>query len=89
MIILVKYLCPLLGIPEFEKLSMPQSSPSCFAVYLHESAGIKGPIIEGDILVVNESLTPGHGDLVVAEVEGFQQLYRLWRPSARWRLLPG
>ena len=38
---------------------MRSFSPSCFAVELREGAGFEGPLIEGDVLIVDETRHSG------------------------------
>ena len=44
-------------------------------------------IHDGDLLVVDRALEAGHGDIVVAVVDGELTVKRLWRRGARVRLL--
>ncbi|MCG3146447.1 MAG: Protein UmuD [Gammaproteobacteria bacterium] len=44
-------------------------------------------IQDGDLLVVDRSLEAGHGDIVVAVVDGELTVKRLWRRGGRVRLL--
>ncbi len=44
-------------------------------------------IQDGDLLVVDRALEAGHGDIVVAVVDGELTVKRLWRRGARVRLL--
>ncbi|WP_293765858.1 translesion error-prone DNA polymerase V autoproteolytic subunit [uncultured Aquitalea sp.] len=44
-------------------------------------------ILEGDILVVNRSLAPQHGDIVVAVIDNDFTVKRLWRKQGRAALL--
>lgn len=37
--------------------------------------GVNGPIMEGDLLVVDEAKSLAHADLVVADLDGEQRLY--------------
>lgn len=53
-----------------------------------EDAKLGGPWMEGDVLVVDEARSYGHGDLVVAEEEGEYRLFRSHRVGGRCRLLP-
>lgn len=45
-------------------------------------------IQDGDLLVVDRSIEAGHGDIVVAAVDGELTVKRLWRRGGRVRLLP-
>ncbi len=44
-------------------------------------------ISDGDLLVVDRALEAGHGDIVVAVVDGELTVKRLWRRGARVRLV--
>ncbi|HMM53694.1 MAG TPA: translesion error-prone DNA polymerase V autoproteolytic subunit [Candidatus Desulfobacillus sp.] len=44
-------------------------------------------IADGDLLVVDRALEAGHGDIVVAVVDGELTVKRLWRRGARVRLV--
>ncbi len=44
-------------------------------------------IQDGDLLVVDRALEAGHGDIVVAVVDGELTVKRLWQRGARVRLL--
>lgn len=74
--------------PALENQDMSQYPPSCYLVEVSDEAGVEGPVIEGDVLVVDEARAPGHADLVVAEVEGEQRLFRTHRIGGTFRLLP-
>ncbi|SPJ33446.1 LexA family protein [Kushneria phyllosphaerae] len=87
----VNYLGPLCFQPEHPSLrgyDLSHFPNSCYAVCVGEDAGVNGPLIEGDILIVDESRVPGHGDLVLAEVESGQRLFHYWRPGYRTLLRP-
>lgn len=49
--------------------------PSCILVEISEDARRGGPCMEGDV-VVDETRSFGHADLVVAEVEGEYRLFK-------------
>lgn len=88
---LVKYLGPLHLKPDHPALygcDLSQFSNSCYAVCVGEEAGVSGPLIEGDVLIVDEGRVPGHGDLVLAEVEAERRLFHYWRPGPRTLLRP-
>jgi SOS-response transcriptional repressor LexA len=74
--------------PALEGQEVRQYPPSCYLVEVSAEAGVDGPVIEGDVLVVDEARAPGHADLVVAEVEGEQRLFRAHRIGGTFRLLP-
>ncbi|GAA0587522.1 hypothetical protein ACFQH5_16745 [Halomonas salifodinae] len=87
----LNYLGPAcLGInhPALEGYDLSRFRPSCYLVEVSAEAGVDGPVIEGDVLVVDEARAPGHADLVVAEVEGEQRLFRTHRIGGRMRLMP-
>lgn len=63
-------------------------SPNCFAVEVGPEAGVHGAVIEGDVLVVDESHSLGHDDLAVVEIDDALHLYRTFRVGPRFRLLP-
>ncbi|WP_447529827.1 hypothetical protein [Vreelandella sp. TE19] len=71
-----------------EALDCTSYAPSCFAVEVGVEAGVEGTVIEGDVLVVDESRSLGHDDLVVVEMDEALHLYRSFRVGARYRLLP-
>ncbi|WP_442907946.1 S24 family peptidase [Halomonas sp. PA16-9] len=73
------------AIAELDKRKFP---PSCFLVEISEDARPGGLWTEGDVLVVDEARSFGHGDLVVAEVEGEFRLFKSHRVGSRCRLLP-
>lgn len=74
--------------PALEGLDAVALSPSCYLVEVSEEAGVDGPLIEGDVLVVDEARRAQHADLVVVEMEGEQRLYRSHRIGGGLRLLP-
>ncbi|MCE8028795.1 hypothetical protein HOP54_08845 [Halomonas daqingensis] len=86
----VNYLGPLrAGIhPAMEGLNLKQFKAGCYLVEVSSEAGVDGPIIEGDVLVVDESRPVGHADLVVAELDGEQRLFRTHRIGGAYRLMP-
>ncbi len=53
-----------------------------------EDAGVGGPLVEGDLLVVDEQKPVQHDDLVVIELDGEQRLFRSHRIGGRMRLIP-
>ena len=63
-------------------------SPNCFAVEVGADAGVHGAVIEGDVLVVDESHSLGHDDLVVVEMDDALHLYTTFRVGSRYRLVP-
>lgn len=87
----IHYLGPLcLGIkhPALAGHELSNYPTSCYLVEVSAEAGVDGPVIEGDVLVVDEARAPGHADLVVAEMEGEQRLFRTHRIGGAFRLLP-
>lgn len=85
------YLGPLaIGIdhPALDGVDCDGYSPSCFAVEVGPDAGVHGAVIEGDVLVVDESHSLGHDDLAVVEMDDALHLYRVFRVGPRFRLLP-
>ncbi|RCV89709.1 S24 family peptidase [Billgrantia montanilacus] len=86
----VNYLGPLIAgmHPAMEGLNLKQFRASCYLVEVSDEAGVNGPIMEGDLLVVDEARKVGHADLVVAELEGEQRLFRTHRIGGAYRLLP-
>lgn len=85
------YLGPLaLGLdhPALAGVACDDYSPNCFAVEASSDAGVDGQVIEGDVLVVDESHSLGHDDLVVVEMDDALLLYRTFRIGPRFRLLP-
>ena len=55
---------------------------------LREGAGFDGPLIEGDVLIVDESRMVSNEDLAIAKLEGEHLLARGWRIGGRVRLVP-
>lgn len=87
----LNYLGPLIaGIdhPALRGYDMKQFSPSCYVVEVGEEAGVDGPLIEGDVLVVDEGRVAQHNDLVVAEVEEGQRLFQAFRIGSSLMLVP-
>lgn len=87
----VNYLGPAcLGIdhPALEGYDLSRFRPSCYLVEVSEDAGVGGPLMEGDLLVVDEQKPAQHADLVVVELEGEQRLFSSHRIGGRMRLIP-
>lgn len=85
------YLGPVtLGIdhPALDGVDCAGYSRSCFAVEVTTEAGVHGPVIEGDVLLVDEARSLGHDDFVVVEMDDALHLYRTFRVGSRYRLLP-
>lgn len=87
----VQYLAPLCmgkNHPSLRGCDLSCFSSDCYAVSVGEEAGVDGPLMEGDVLIVDEARVPGHGDLVLAEIETEQRLFHYWRPGYRTLLRP-
>ncbi|MDT0501625.1 MULTISPECIES: S24 family peptidase [unclassified Halomonas] len=87
----VNYLGPAcLGIdhPALEGYDLSRFRPSCYLVEVSEDAGVGGPLMEGDLLVVDEQKPAQHDDLVVVELDGEQRLFSSHRIGGRMRLIP-
>ncbi|WP_237673674.1 LexA family protein [Vreelandella profundi] len=85
------YLGPLaMGLehPALSGVACDEYSPNCFAVEASSEAGVHGAVIEGDVLVVDETRGLGHDDLVVVEMDDSLLLYKTFRIGPRFRLLP-
>ncbi|MBY5930802.1 hypothetical protein KUV86_16975 [Halomonas sp. DP8Y7-3] len=86
----VHYLGP--ALPEF----LPQSieldanllSPMRYLVEVHDEAGVEGDVIEGDLLVVDESRPIQHDDLVIVQSEDALRVFRCHRMGGRLLLIP-
>lgn len=74
--------------PALEDLDAHRLPASCYLVEVSEEAGVDGPIIEGDVLVVDEARPVQHGDLVVVQGDEALRLCRSHRIGGRFRLLP-
>ncbi|MCI0508625.1 hypothetical protein C8E00_103477 [Chromohalobacter marismortui] len=87
----VHYVGPLvagLDHPVMRGYDASQFSPSCYLVEVSEEAGVNGPLMEGDLLIVDEQKPAGHADLVVVDLEGEQRLFKSHRIGGRLRLMP-
>ncbi|MEO1852727.1 hypothetical protein [Chromohalobacter sp.] len=87
----VHYVGPLvagLDHPAMRGYDASQFPPSCYLVEIGDEGGIEGPLIEGDVLVVDEQRPVGHADLVVVDLEGEQRLFKSHRIGGRLRLMP-
>ncbi|SHE99926.1 hypothetical protein SAMN02745148_01559 [Modicisalibacter ilicicola DSM 19980] len=87
----VNYVGPLvagLGHPALEGYDTTCFGTSCYLVEVSEEAGVDGPLIEGDVLVVDEGRVPQHNDLAVAVVEGEQRLFNTVRIGNSLLLVP-
>ncbi|MGM0535529.1 MAG: hypothetical protein ACQER5_05580 [Pseudomonadota bacterium] len=74
--------------PALAELAHEPLPVSCYLVELSEEAGVEGPLIEGDVLVVDESRPVQHADLVVVETCEGLGLFKSHRMGGRFRLLP-
>jgi SOS-response transcriptional repressor LexA len=86
----VNYLGPAcLGIdhPALEGYDLSGFKPTCYLMEVSEDAGVGGPLMEGDLLVVDEQKPAQHADLVV-ELDGEQRLFSSHRIGGRMRLMP-
>ena len=69
--------CDLSGFPD-----------SCYLVEVGDAAGVEGPIIEGDLLVVDEQRCPHHDDVIVVNTGGSSRLHRTVRVGDRILAIP-
>lgn len=81
-------LCAGVEHPALAGIDLKQLSPSCYLVEVSDEAGVNGPIIEGDVLVVDEARPVEHADLVVVETGEGLSLYRSHRIGGGYRLMP-
>jgi SOS-response transcriptional repressor LexA len=86
----VTYLGPyqLADHPALDNLDPHGLPPSCYLVEVSAEAGVAGPIIEGDVLVVDEARPVEHAALVVVELDNQYRLYRSHRIGGGFRLMP-
>lgn len=87
----VNYLGPLcMGIDHaaLEGQNASAYGASCYLVEVSPEAGVDGPLIEGDVLVVDEARPAQHDDLVIVEVDGEQRLFNSLRVGGQLRLIP-
>ncbi|MBS8268595.1 hypothetical protein DYI26_07615 [Halomonas litopenaei] len=73
--------------PALEGYDLTRFRPSCFLVEGSEEAGVSGPLVEGDLLVVDEQKHAQHADLVVVEVHGEQRLFSSHCVGGQMRLM--
>ncbi|MGM0985409.1 MAG: hypothetical protein ACQEXI_00265 [Pseudomonadota bacterium] len=85
----VNYIGPCLAVdhPALAELAHEPLPVSCYLVELSEEAGVEGPLIEGDVLVVDEARPVQHGDLVVVQGNEALRLCRSHRIGGRFRLM--
>lgn len=87
----VNYVGPLAGgvkHPALKGYDLSRFAPTCYLVEVSEEAGVDGPLIEGDLLVVDEKAIAQHGDMVILERRGGHVLYNTHRMGGRLRLIP-
>lgn len=89
----LNYIGPLCVGPEHPAVSHLMESaaklpPSCYLVEVSAEAGVDGPVIEGDVLVVDEARPVQHADLVVVQAGHALRLCRSHRIGGQFRLLP-
>ena len=85
------YLGPLwagLSHPVAAEIDAERFPPSCYLVEVSDGAGVAGPIIEGDVLVVDEARPVQHADLVVVETAEGLRLFRSHRIGGSFRMVP-
>ncbi len=58
--------------------------PACYLGEVIKDAGVGGPLMEDDLLVVDEQKLAQHDDLVIVEVEGEQRLFSSYRTCVAW-----
>jgi hypothetical protein len=68
---------------------VPETFPaSCYLVEVSAEARVEGPLIEDDVLVVDESRPVQHADLVVVQIESQLRLFKSHRIGGTFWLLP-
>lgn len=65
--------------PCVSTLGIQDVSADHYLVEVSDEAGVEGEVIEGDVLVVDESKVLQHGDLAILEVEKQLRLFRSHR----------
>ncbi len=65
-----------------------QHPSSTFFVRASAHSMINAGIFSGDLLVVDKSLTPTHGRIIIAAIDGELTVKRLWREANRVQLRP-
>lgn len=65
-----------------------RNPPATFAVYAAGDSMQGAGIDDGDLLVVDRSIEPRSGDIVIAAVDGDFTVKRLWREGERVELRP-
>ena len=81
-------LCVGLSHPVAAEIDPARFPPSCYLVEVRDGAGVAGPIIEGDVLVVDEARPVQHADLVTVETDEGLRLFQSHRIGGRFRLVP-
>jgi hypothetical protein len=76
------------GHPLVAEIAGERFPASCYLVEVRDGAGVAGPIIEGDVLVVDEARPMQHADLVVVETGEGLGLFLSHRVGGRFRLVP-
>jgi SOS-response transcriptional repressor LexA len=80
--------CRAVDAPALAEL-VPETLPaSCYLVEVSAEAGIEGPLIEGDVLVVDEARPVQHADLVVVDEACELRLFRSHRIGGGFYLVP-
>ncbi|MCM2131448.1 LexA family protein [Larsenimonas rhizosphaerae] len=87
---LAQYLGPIDSRPDpsLKFLDLRCYPPSCYLMQAGADAGVGGPLIEGDVLVVDEARHPSHGDLAVVMVDGTREVFETFRVGPRFRFRP-
>jgi DNA polymerase V len=65
-----------------------KNPPATYSLRVEGSSMTGAGIFDGDIIVVDKSIEPQHGHVVVAEYEGRYTIKRLYMKSGKVRLLP-
>lgn len=61
---------------------------SCYLVEVSDTAGVEGPIIEGDLLVVDEQRYPHHDDFIIVNIGRHSKLHRMVSMGDRVLAIP-
>lgn len=86
----VQYLGPIEASPHpsLTFLDLTRYPESCYLMRTGDDAGVGGPLVEGDVLVVDEARHPGHGDLAVIMVDGAREVFETFRVGPHLRYKP-
>lgn len=86
----VTYLGPALRefLPPSLDLNAGLLSSSRYLVEVMDEAGVDGKVIEGDVLVVDESRPVQHDDLVIVQAEDALRIFRSHRMGGQMLLIP-